>query len=67
MSRVFWAALGMGKPTGRFEVEDFAVHVQGFNHGYREVKMPPKVAPERTRHARMISIRYGASDNDYDN
>ena len=25
MSRVFQPALGMGKPTGRFEVEDFAV------------------------------------------
>jgi hypothetical protein len=26
-SRVFQVALGMGKTTGRFEVEDFAVHI----------------------------------------
>jgi hypothetical protein len=28
MSRVFQAALGMGETAGRFEVEDFAKHIQ---------------------------------------
>jgi hypothetical protein len=28
MSRVFQAALGMAEPSGRFEVEDFAVKVR---------------------------------------